>query len=265
MIRTLIAEDEPIARERMRRLLSQEEGVELVGECKDGDEAVALVRQLKPDLLFLDVEMPGRDGFSVLSALGNEVSPVVIFTTAYDHYAVKAFEIHAVDYLLKPFDQLRFRRALERARNQVVRAKEKEDVTQRMRTLLKDVEPGSSMGRLVIRSGGRVVFLRVSEIDWIEAAGNYVRVHCQDQTHLVRETMNQMESKLDGKRFVRIHRSIIVNVESIRELEPCGNGEYIVHVRGGKGLSLSRGYRSRLDAILGVDSNGSNGTNGTPQ
>jgi two-component system LytT family response regulator len=251
MMRTLIAEDEPIARERMRRLLSQEEGVELVGECKDGEEAVTLVRQLKPDLLFLDVEMPGLDGFSVLSALGKEASPVVIFTTAYDHYAVKAFEIHAVDYLLKPFDQVRFHRALERARAQVG-GRAKEDIAHRLHSLLKNVEASPAVGRLVIR----VVFLRTSEIDWIEAAGNYVRVHCQEMTHLVRETMNQMETKLDAKRFIRIHRSIIVNVESIRELEPCGNGEYIVHVRGGKGLSLSRGYRSRLDAVLGVDSNG---------
>jgi len=184
MIRIMIAEDEPIACERMRSFLVQEEGVELVGQCVDGREAVARVRELKPDLLFMDVEMPGLDGFEVLSALGDS-TPLVIFTTAYDHYAVKAFDIHALDYLLKPFDQVRFRRALERARAQVS-GRAREDITHRLRMLLNQVEPPASVQRLVIRSGGRVVFLRTSEIDWLEAAGNYVRVHCQDQAHLVR-------------------------------------------------------------------------------
>jgi two-component system, LytTR family, response regulator len=254
MIRILIAEDEPIACERMRSLLAQEAGVELVGECTDGRETLDRLRELKPDLLFLDIEMPGLDGFDVLSALDRDATPLVILTTAYDHYAVKAFDIHAVDYLLKPFDQMRFRRALERARSQLDGRARKQ--ISRLSMLLKEAEPSSAVQRLVIRSGGRVVFLRTSEIDWLEAAGNYVRVHCHDQAHLVRETMNQMESRLDPARFVRIHRSIIVNVESIRELEPCGNGEYIVHVRGGKGLSLSRGYKSRFDSILGVNGNG---------
>jgi two-component system, LytTR family, response regulator len=253
MIRAMIAEDEPIARERMRRLLSQENGVEVIGECRDGEEAVTLVRQLKPDLLFLDVEMPGMDGFGVLKALGTDAHPVVIFTTAYNQYAVKAFDIHAVDYLLKPFDQMRFRRAVERARAQM--ANGKSEFAPR-REPLHAGEGTTAVDRLVIRSGGRVVFLRTSEIDWIEAAGNYVRIHCHEQTHLVRETMSSMEAKVDAKRFLRIHRSIIVNVERIRELEPCGNGEYIVHLRGGKGLSLSRGYRGRLDAVLGIDANG---------
>jgi two-component system, LytTR family, response regulator len=252
MIRAMIAEDEPIARERMRRLLAQESGVEIVGECKDGEEAVALVRQLKPDLLFLDVEMPGKDGFGVLEALGADASPVVIFTTAYHHYAVKAFDVHAIDYLLKPFDHLRFRRAVERARAQMGNGSKSFRPSHQVAN---HGEPVAA-DRLVIRSGGRVVFLRTAEIDWIAAAGNYVRIHCHEQTHLVRETMNTLESKVDARQFVRIHRSIIVNVERIRELEPCGNGEYIVHLRSGKGLSLSRGYRSRLDAVLGIEPKG---------
>ncbi len=251
MIRTLIAEDEPVARERLRTLLTQEEDVQVIGDCKDGEETINAVRALKPDLLFLDVEMPNVNGFGVLDEVGPDACPVVIFTTAYDHYAVKAFDMHALDYLLKPFDETRLKQALNRARTHIQRS-ENEQLAHRLFSLLQDVGPKFA-DRLVIRSGGRIVFLKTREIDWIEAAGNYVQIHSGEHCHLVRETMNSMESKLDTSMFLRIHRSIIVNVESIKELEPCGNGEYIVQLYNGKGLSLSRSFRDRLDQLLGSD------------
>lgn len=247
-LRALIADDEALARERIATLLQDQPDVALVGQCRDGREAIESVRRLRPDLLFLDVEMPAVDGFGVLGALDPEELPLVIFTTAYDHYAVKAFEAHALDYLLKPFDAERFQRALDRARRELAQVQGSE-FTRRLLDMLGS-DPFASAGRLVVKSGGRVVFLRTDEIEWVEAAANYVRVHAGGASYLLRETMNSFESRLAPAQFMRIHRSIIVNVGHIRALQPCNNGEYVITLENGKELSLSRSYRDRLQQFL---------------
>jgi two-component system LytT family response regulator len=249
-IRTLIVDDEPLARQRLRALLEADPDVELVGECGDGREAVAVLQKIRPDLVFLDVQMPALDGFGVLAAVGGRL-PVVVFVTAHDRYALRAFEVHALDYLLKPFDKDRFHTALARAKAQV-RREQDGAVSQRLLDLLKDVrEPRNALGRLVVKSGGRVYFVRVEDIDWVEAAGNYVRLHVGKEDHLLRESMAGLEARLDAARFLRIHRSTIVNVERIRELQPAFHGDYAVILRDGTELTLSRGYRDRLQALLG--------------
>jgi two-component system LytT family response regulator len=249
-IRTLIVDDEPLARQRLSTLLEKESDIELVGECANGRDAVAALGQLKPDLLFLDVQMPLLDGFGVLEALRGERLPAVIFVTAYDRYAVRAFETHALDYLLKPFDRSRFGKALERARTQLERDQHAQ-TTQHLRALLEDVSAARKrMDRLIIKAGGKVSFLRLEEIDYMEAAGNYVRVHVGDEVHLLRETMSHLESRLKGTRFLRIHRSTIVNIDRIRELQPTFHGDHVVILKGGTELTLSRGYRDNLEALL---------------
>lgn len=250
-IRALIVDDEPLARERIRTLLKDEPEVEIVGECADGRRAVSTIREWKPDLIFLDVQIPEMDGFEVLKAVGPGAMPAVIFVTAYDQYALRAFDVHAIDYLLKPFDRQRFHRALRRAKGQISSEKH-DDVNERLLALLEDLKGGQKyLERLVIKSGGRVFFLRVDEIDWMEAAGNYVRLHVGKELHLQRETMSALEAKLDPRKFVRIHRSRIVNLERIKELQPWFRGDYQVVLRDGTKLTLSRGYRDRLQEVLG--------------
>jgi two-component system, LytTR family, response regulator len=251
MIRTVIADDEPLARNRIKRLLSDVHDVEIVTECKNGQELLEALEAHRPDLLFLDVEMPEMDGFSVLSQVDPSQLPVVIFVTAYDQYAVQAFETHALDYLLKPFDEERFHKAVNRARAHLDRSRSGEIAT-RLLAMLHDAkpQPAPAADRLVIKSGGRVVFLKAEEIDWVEAAANYIRIHAGNDEYLMRETMNAFEAKLDSRRFMRIHRSIIVNLEKIKELQPCNNGEYIVVLRTGKELSLSRSFRDRIQLYL---------------
>ena len=251
-IRALVVDDEPMARDRVLSLLQQEEDVEVVGECGDGTQAVAAIQHQSPDLVFLDVQMPGHNGFEVIQAVGAERMPTVIFVTAYDEYALKAFEVHALDYLLKPFGRDRFQRTLQHARASLERRRAG-DLGRRLLALVNDIktEPGPPrLDRLVVKSGGRVFFLRTDEIDWIEAAGNYVRLHLGEESHLFRETMNRMESRLDGRRFVRIHRSRIVNTERVKELQPWFNGEHVVVLQNGTRLTLSRGYREKLQEQL---------------
>jgi two-component system LytT family response regulator len=251
-IRALVVDDEPMARDRVLSLLQQEEDVEVVGECGDGTQAVAAIQHQSPDLVFLDVQMPGHNAFEVIQAVGAERMPNVIFVTAYDEYALKAFEVHALDYLLKPFGRDRFQRTLQHARASLERRRAG-DLGRRLLALVNDIktEPGPPrLDRLVVKSGGRVFFLRTDEIDWIEAAGNYVRLHLGDESHLFRETMNRMESRLDGRRFVRIHRSRIVNTERVKELQPWFNGEHVVVLQNGTRLTLSRGYREKLQEQL---------------
>jgi two-component system LytT family response regulator len=245
-IRTLVVDDEPLARLRLRRLLEAEGDIELICECADGQQAVTHLQQQKPDLVFLDVQMPLLDGFEVLKSLEPRLMPVVIFVTAYDRYALRAFEVHALDYLLKPFDRDRFGKALDRARAQVGR-EHNENASQRLLALLEDVK-GARMPakRLVVKSGSRVSFVRIEEIDWIEAAGNYVRLHVGNDIHLLRETMSRLEARLDARMFLRIHRSTMVNVERIHELHPSFHGDYVVVLRDGTELALSRGYRENL-------------------
>jgi two-component system, LytTR family, response regulator len=250
-IRTLVVDDEPMGRERVLSLLQQEDDVEVIGECSDGTQAIAAIQQHAPDLVFLDVNMPGANGFGVIDAVGADRMPNVIFVTAYDEYALKAFEYHALDYLLKPFNRDRFQETLKHARASLERRRAG-DLGRRLLALVNDIKPDAPrLERLVVKSGGRVFFLRTDEIDWIEAAGNYVRLHLGDESHLFRETMNRMEGRLDSRRFVRIHRSRIVNSERIKELQPWFNGEYVVILRNGTRLTLSRGYRDRLQDQLG--------------
>jgi two-component system, LytTR family, response regulator len=250
-LKTLIVDDEPLARERVATLLQNEEAIEILGECRDGLEASAAIQQLHPDLVFLDVQMPGADGFQVIQAIGAEKMPMVIFVTAYDQHALKAFEVRALDYLLKPFDRDRFREALGRARHHVDQ-QETGDLGRRLLALVKDLRPAApKTDRLVVKAGGRLFFLRTDEIDWIEAAGNYARLHVGGEAHLIRETMQSLESRLDAERFFRIHRSRIVNMERIQELQPWFNGEYVVILRNGTRLTLSRGYREKLQERLG--------------
>jgi len=250
-IRTLVVDDEPIARERVLSLLQQEDDVEVVGECGDGAQAVSAIQHQVPDLVFLDVQMPGVDGFGVIEAIGADKMPTVVFVTAYDEYALRAFEVHAIDYLLKPFGRDRFRQTLMHARAHLERRRAG-DLGRRLLALVNDIKPEApKLDRLIVKSGGRVFFLRTGDLDWIEAAGNYVRLHLGEESHLFRETMNRMESRLDPKRFVRIHRSRIVNTERIKELQPWFNGEHVVVLRNGQRLPLSRGYRDKLQEQLG--------------
>jgi len=239
-MRVLIVDDEPLARERIRTLLSAEPDIELVGEANDGASAVSAIRTLSPELVFLDVQMPEMDGFAVLEQLSLASMPAVIFVTAFDRYAIKAFEVCALDYLLKPFDRERFSKAVERARSA-------SDIGARVRAALeKWNERPKFTDRLVVRSGGRVFFLRVEEVDWIEAAGNYVRLHSGGEEHLYRETMSRMEAILDPARFARIHRSAIVNIDCVKELHPLFRGDYQVVLRNGRKMTLHRSFRARL-------------------
>jgi two-component system, LytTR family, response regulator len=249
-IRTIIVDDEPLAREGVRLHLEAEADVDIVGEAGSGEEAVSLIESVQPDLMFLDVQMPGLDGFGVLDAVGPALMPVTVFTTAYDEFAVRAFDAHAIDYILKPYDADRFQRALDRARDSV-RSRRRSDVEASLGALLDELRARSQyVERLVVRSGGRIVILRVAEIDWIEAASNYVRLHAAGRDHLLRETMTALESKLNPSDFVRIHRSTIVRVDRIRELEPLFQGDYVVILEDGTRLTSSRGYRERLQELL---------------
>jgi two-component system, LytTR family, response regulator len=251
MTRILIADDEPLARERLKMLLVGQEGFEVVSECHDGPSTIDAIRRNRPDLVFLDVQMPGANGFEVVSALGEEELPLVVFVTAFDKYALKAFDVHALDYLLKPFDRDRFLQALARARQQLERPPDS-DLRSRLLALVRDLEPAPQrLERFVIKSGGRVFFVRADEIDWIEAAGNYVKLHVGTETHLLRETMNAVETQLPRETFYRIHRCHIVNIERVKELQPWFNGEYVVFLRTGARLTLSRGYREKLQDRIG--------------
>ena len=249
-IRTMIVDDEELGRERVRMMLSEHPDIEVVAECSDGPEAVRTIERERPDLVFLDVQMPGMNGFEVLETLDGEPLPAVVFVTAHDDYALRAFDIHALDFLLKPFDNGRFEKALERARVQVSQTRGTA-VDSRILSLLEDLKSDRKYPeRLIVKAGGRVFFLRTEEIDWVEAAGNYVRLHARNEAHLLRESMKNMEAKLDPKLFVRIHRSAIVNVDRIKELEPWFHGEYIVIMRDGTRLTSSRVFSDRLTALF---------------
>ncbi|MBU6400408.1 MAG: LytTR family DNA-binding domain-containing protein [Verrucomicrobia bacterium] len=250
-IHAFIIDDEPLARERLRKLLLTEPDLKIAGEYGNGCEAVEAIQTLKPDLIFLDVQMPELDGFGVLQALSGERLPVVIFVTAYDKFALQAFEVHAVDYLLKPFDRERFQKALSHARARL-QSHQAGELNQRLSALLNDLKPRAPIpDRLVIKCDGRVLFVKTEDIDWIEAADNYVNLHVGCESHLFRETMGALEGRLSPERFLRISRSAIVNVERIKELQPMFHGEYTVILRTGARLTLSRGYREKLQRLMG--------------
>jgi two-component system LytT family response regulator len=257
-IRTLVVDDEPVARARVLSLLRDEDDIEVVGECSTGSQAVSVIEATSPDLVFLDVQMPQMDGFALARRLGADM-PAVVFVTAYDEYALAAFEIHALDYLLKPFSAERFKSALTHARQHLAKRQEGRRLTAGLAepggTRLADGPPlpesAPRRDRLVIKSSGRIYFVRIQDIDWCEASGNYVRLHIGPQTHLVRGTMSHLESQLDPAQFVRIHRSAIVNVERIQELRSSFNGEYQITLTDKTRLTLSRGYREGLQTRLG--------------
>ena len=245
MLRTLIVDDEPLAREGLRNLLADASEVTVVGECGDGATALEVIRRDRPDLVLLDVQMPELSGFEVLQQLGPDL-PVIIFVTAHDAFALQAFEAHAVDYLLKPVAPARFRQALERARAQVAYDRTSE-VSERVTALLETLASENRFPvRLPVKARGSVTFVRVAEIDWIGAAGNYVKLHVGRDRHLIRETLSNLERRLDPRVFVRIHRSTIVNVDRIQEVQPWVKGDHVVVLRDGQKLTLSRTYRDRL-------------------
>lgn len=253
-IRAIIAEDELLARQSISAMAKAYD-IEVLAECKDGVEAIYSLQRYRADLLFLDIQMPETDGFGVLQGVHPEVLPAVIFTTAHDQYAVRAFEHHAVDYLLKPFDEGRFRKAVDRARVNMGSEKRGDLVIRLLSELDKARQDQFHVERLhheriVVRSRGQLAFVRVEDIDWIEAAHNHVRIHIGHDIHLLRESITDLESRLQPRMFLRIHRSLIVNVDRIRRLEACGYGEYLVVLHDGKKLSLSRGYRDRLDRFV---------------
>ncbi len=247
--RTVIVDDEPLARERLKNWLKDEPDIEVAAECGDGLQAVEVLARERPDLVFLDIQMPELDGFGVLAELGEAVPPAVIFVTAYDQFAVRAFEVHAVDYLLKPFDRERFQAALRRALERLQRERP-EARAARLATLTAELRPQPKPAlRLAVKTEGRVLLVRTADVDWIEAADNYVVLHAGPQTHLLRETLTSIESRLDSARFLRISRSTIVNIEQIRELQPLFHGEHVVILRDGTRLTLSRTHRDKLKEL----------------
>jgi two-component system LytT family response regulator len=249
-IRTLIIDDEPLARRGIRSLLEQDPEIEIIGECADGVEAVEEIQRGNPDLIFLDVQMPEVNGFDVIEALRLLRIPDIIFVTAFDQYAIEAFKVHALDYLLKPVDADRFRTALNRAKASI-HSKHDHLIGEKLLDLVNDLKKEQhSLSRIVIKSNGRIMFLNIREIDWIEAAGDYITIHARKEKHLLREKISAIESKLDAKMFIRIHRSTIVNVERIKELRPKFRGEYTVNLIDGTLLTMSRSYRNRLNSLL---------------
>jgi two-component system LytT family response regulator len=250
-VRTLIVDDEPLCRQRVRSLLEADPEVTVVGECGDGAEAAAALQAGQCDLVFLDIQMPTLNGLEVVKALDPEAMPAIVFVTAHQRFALDAFELHAVDYLLKPFDRQRFEKALSWAKEQLRRGARAEASAQLL-ALRRESQAGRGpTDRVLIKTPGRLYFVKTDAIDWIEAAGNYLRVHTGGETHLLRETMNNLERRLEPTRFVRIHRSTIVNVERIRELQTLFHGDYVVLLRDGTELTLSRNYRQNLAELLG--------------
>ena len=247
-LKALIVEDERLAANALHRLLLSDADVHVVGVAADGKSAVFKIQTLKPDIIFLDIEIPEMNGFDVIDEIGIENMPLVIFVTAYDRYTLKAFEVHALDYLLKPFEESRLSAALVRAKKEL----EFRRTYQRSKLsgLMESVAERRGLKRFPIKSGGRTVFVHLDEIDYLEAAGNYVRLHSGGTEYLTRDTMSSFESKLSDSDFVRIHRSVIVNRKRIKELRPWFTGEYVVILTTGKELTLSRGYRDRLPLLL---------------
>ncbi|HYC89591.1 MAG TPA: response regulator [Thermoanaerobaculia bacterium] len=240
MIRTVIVDDEPLARDGIRLRLAGARDLDVIGEAADGAAAVTLIRDELPDLVFLDVQMPGMSGFDVLAAIAGHHLPVIVFVTAYDQYAIRAFDVHAVDYLLKPFTKERFDEALRRARRELAH-REEDGGTSRVADLVSD-----PLTRLVVKNRDHYVLLKTEEIDWMEAAANYVEVHAHGKAFLVRATISGLEQKLDPRRFTRIHRSVIVNVDRVTQIRSDAHGDYDVLLRTGKVLRMTRNYSSRL-------------------
>lgn len=250
-IRAVIVDDEAYARKKIREFLRSEEDVEVVGEAGNGSDAIRIIREAKPDLAFLDVQMPKPDGFGVVEALADGPLPHIVFATAYDQYALRAFEIHALDYLLKPFDRDRFREALNRARRLIGLEKDGEDFRTRLRGLLEDLRKESPhLRRFLIQSKRGVRFVNAEEVLYLEAAGSYVALHTETEEHLLRETLNDLESALDPRTFIRTHRSFIVNVDAIQEIQRHFHGESVIILKNGGRVRVSRNYVERFRKAL---------------
>ena len=248
MLRVVIIDDEPLARLRIRELLKSYRDVEIIGEARNGKEAIETITNKEPDLVFLDVQMPDIDGFEILKALDAHSLPLIIFVTAYDQHALRAFEVHAVDYLMKPFDRERFGKALDQAR---ARLAVKGGDAQQIMNLLEDL--GSRrrfLERFAIKNGETIQFIHASDVDSIEAEGNYVRLKVANSSYLLRDTLNNIESQIDPRLFVRIHRSTIVNMNRVRELQTWARGEYRVVLHNGASHTLSRGYREHFESLI---------------
>jgi two-component system LytT family response regulator len=252
-VRVIVADDEPIGRHRLVRLLQAEPDTDVVAACADGEEAVEAIRAHAPDIVLLDIQMPNLDGFEVVAALGDAHQPVVIFVTAHDQYALRAFEVHAYDYLLKPVDQDRLREAIARAVSSGGRSAQPSP-TRRILGLLEELnarERARGRDRLVVRSPERAFFLRTETIDYIEAAGKFVHLHVGRTVHALRESMAELEQELDPSRFLRISRSVIVNLDRIQEIQPWFQGDYVLILSDGTKLTSTRGYRDNMRRLLG--------------
>jgi len=249
-IRALIVDDEPPARDLIATLLRDEPDVEVVGECGNGRSAVAAIQKFSPDLVFLDIQMPGLDGFGVISEMPRDRWPLIIFVTAHNQHAIRAFEVHAVDYLLKPFEYDRLRGAVRRARQQLARGQGAEG-QEELVSLLTELRHGeSAWDRLAVPEGSGVIFVRPEEIDWIEAEGNYLRLHVRKGTHLLRETMKSAEERLRRKKFLRVSRSVLVNLERVKEWQPLFHGDSVLILEDGTRLTVSRVFRESLDGLM---------------
>jgi two-component system LytT family response regulator len=267
-IRALVVDDESLAREALLVMLGGDPEIEVIAECRNGTEAVTAIREQSPDIVFLDIQMPEMDGFQVVEEVGAMRMPVTIFVTAYDKHALRAFEAHALDYLLKPFDHDRFNTALQRAKI-FIRQQKLGEISESLFAMLQDMKlkTGESpsetdnrnpekavhkepIDRVVIKSGGRIYFLKIEEIDWVEGAGDYLSLHSGNQIHLIRETMGSFHAKLNPQKFLRIHRSTLVNIERIKDIRPLFKGEYLITLTSGIRLKASRGYRHELQPLL---------------
>jgi two-component system, LytTR family, response regulator len=245
-LRAILVDDEPVARRRLRTLLKAEPDVEIVAECEDGEAALEAVRRLRPDLLFLDVQMPGLDGFDVVELLKPDASPAVIFVTAYDRYALRAFDVHAADYLLKPFARARLTAAVARASALAGRAEN----AKKLQALVETIRAGQPLRRFLVRAAGRAYTVRAEDVESIESADHYVELRTKAESHLLRESISAIERRLDPSRFVRIHRSTIVNVDRIKELRPAFHGESVVVLASGRQVHCSRTYAMALSRAL---------------
>ncbi|HEY7546338.1 MAG TPA: response regulator [Blastocatellia bacterium] len=250
MTSAIITDDEPLARERIRSLIEERGDIEIIGECKDGKEAVAAILDQRPDLVFLDIQMPEMDGFEVIAAINDEYLPAIIFITAFDQYALRAFEVNAIDYLLKPINPARFEKAVERALDRLSRS-EKIESDKTLRDFIEKLQAERGYtARFVVRNQSKLYFILASDVDWIDSAANYARLHVSGKEHLVRETLKSIEARLNPEIFVRVHRSAIINIERVTSVEPHFHGEYVVTMADGARLTTSRTQSSKLRAIL---------------
>ena len=249
-LRVLVVDDEPVARAGIVSLLARDPELEVAGECGDGRSAAHAIEQLKPDLVLLDVQMPEMDGFEVIAAVGVEKMPPVVFITAWDQFALRAFEVHALDYLLKPFDDERFLAAMDRVKR-VARAGNVGELAERLAALVQSPAGGAWLTRIVVRKTSGAVFVPIEDVDWIEAADYCARIHARGKVHVIRETMQHLEAKLDPARFFRVHRSGIVNLDRVREMQPTPQGDHVLVLQDGSRVRLSRARKAALEERLG--------------